>query len=695
MATKLAGQLKEKRNSFLKVFVLLITGLGTLVAILSPLTSRPVVFQVQPGSVASQDYQAPRTITYNSKFLTDQKIETITSTITPLYLPIDPAITRHQIDKLRKALDFISLTRSDPYSDLSQKIDDISKIADMLLSREIATKLITLDEPTWQDIQRESISVLEQVMKASIRETQISENQVRIPSLISYTINEENSLIIKSLTAPFVVANSLFSESSTNLAIEEAIKNVEPVEKSYAIGEIIVRRGQIIDPVAFEALTQLGLISPKDQGKEFASATLFVVVISLLTGTYFFKRKNIEETLRKVIILSITFLIFLFAAKFLIPNRTILPYIFPLAGFTFAISALFDFEISALLSLILAAVIAFGTQNLQSLMLFYLIPAYFGALILGTGRRVSIFFLAGTVTGIVGIIVILSLRLFEGTTDLIGLITLSLASLINGMASASLGLLLHFIIAQILGITTAIQLLDLARPDHPLLQKILTNSPGSYQHSLQVSNLAEQAAKYIGADQLLTRVGAIYHDAGKSTNPSFFIENQVTGELNSHDDLDPYLSAATVIQHVSDGIELAKKYRLPSRIIDFIREHHGTLTTRYFYVKAVEDNNNDIGSIDEQLFRYPGPKPQSKETAILMLADGVEARARAEKPQNREELMRIAQKVIDFCQKEGQLEDTELTMRDLNKIVISFTDTLINTYHPRIKYPELSSQPKV
>ena len=235
-----------------------------------------------------------------------------------------------------------------------------------------------------------------------------------------------------------------------------------------------------------------------------------------------------------------------------------------------------------------------------------------------------------------------------------------LASIFNGMASASIGLLFQFVISQILGITAAIQLLELARPDHPLLRLILKNSPGSYQHSLQVSNLAEQAAKDIGADQLLTRVGAIYHDAGKATNPSFFIENQITGQINSHDDLDPYVSASTVIQHVSDGVELAKKHRIPQRIIDFMVEHHGTLMTRYFYVKAVEMNDNQIENVNEAGFRYPGPIPQSKETALLMLADGCEARARAEKPQSKEELRSIVVKVIDFCLKEGQLEDTAI-----------------------------------
>jgi hypothetical protein len=204
--------------------------------------------------------------------------------------------------------------------------------------------------------------------------------------------------------------------------------------------------------------------------------------------------------------------------------------------------------------------------------------------------------------------------------------------------------------------------------------------------------MAEQAAKEIGADQLLTRVGVLYHDAGKAANPSFFIENQIAGDINSHDDLDPYLSAATIIQHVPDGVELAKKYRLPERIIDFVKEHHGTLMTKYFYVKAIEMNNNESSSVDVNEFRYPGPIPQSKETALLMLADGVEARARADKPVNREELEKIIHGVIDFCLKEGQLEDTDLTMKDLNIIVNSFSNTLINTYHPRIKYPELKTQ---
>lgn len=689
MTTSLSGKFQQKKSGITKLLILFLTGASVLGALLLPIASRPTNFQVQLGSVSTQDYQAPRNISFVSDVLTEQKIESIKNSISNVYLPVDPAIARHQIDRLRKSLDFIDLVRTDSLTEKTQKIEDLSRMDDLQLSKETSNLVLDLPDVDWQLIQRESISVLEQVMRASIRDTQVFESQTRIPSLISYTFSEENASIIQELTTPFIVPNSLFSKELTEKAVQDAIQLVESVDRNFAIGEIIVRRGQIIDAAAFEALTKMNLISPKSQGEEIVAATIFTITLSLLVGIYFNKRRSSNDSLKQLLILAITFLLFLFFAKFLIPNRTILPYLFPVAGFSFVVGALFGIETSIVLTIVLSGFISYGTSDFFSLAIYYILPAIVGTLILGQGRRISIFFAAGGLTGLFGAALIFSLRLLDGTTDWIGLVTLALASFFNGMASASIGLLLQFAISQILGITTAIQLLELARPDHPLLQYILKNSPGSYQHSLQVSNLAEQAAKDIGADQLLTRVGSIYHDAGKATNPSFFIENQITGQINSHDDLDPYVSAATVIQHVSDGVELAKKFRIPQRIIDFMLEHHGTLMTRYFYVKAVEMNDNQIENVNEAGFRYPGPIPQSKETALLMLADGCEARARAEKPQSKEELRSIVLKVIDFCLKEGQLEDTELTMKDLNVIQESFTNTLLNTYHPRIKYPEI------
>jgi hypothetical protein len=273
-------------------------------------------------------------------------------------------------------------------------------------------------------------------------------------------------------------------------------------------------------------------------------------------------------------------------------------------------------------------------------------------------------------------------------------LTLIGAAAFNGAASASLALLLQYLFAQQLGLVTPLQLLEVSRPDHPLLQFFLRSAPGTYQHSLQVSNLAEQAAEAIGADQLLVRVGALYHDCGKAMNPQFFIENQLPDAINTHDNMDPLDAARTVILHVTDGLALARKHRLPSRIQDFISEHHGTLATRYQYNRAVEAAGGDPSKVDLNLFRYPGPSPQSRETAILMLADGTEARARAERPVDEAGLRALIHRVVDHCQQDGQLDATRLTLRDLHLITESFTSTLRGTYHSRIQYPKYDSLSK-
>jgi hypothetical protein len=240
-----------------------------------------------------------------------------------------------------------------------------------------------------------------------------------------------------------------------------------------------------------------------------------------------------------------------------------------------------------------------------------------------------------------------------------------------------------------LGLTTTIQLQELSRPDHPLLQFILRNAPGTYQHSLQIANLAEQAAEKIGANALLTRVGSLYHDAGKARQPIYFIENQVPGTVNPHNDLSPLESSQVIIRHVPDGLALAEKHRLPQRIRDFIAEHHGDLITQYQYGRAIEAANGDASKINKEEFRYPGPKPQSLETALVMMADGCEARTRAERPATREELQALVKDVIDQRLAAGQLDFTDLTMKDLATIQDSFVSTLRGIYHPRIKYPKI------
>jgi putative nucleotidyltransferase with HDIG domain len=283
--------------------------------------------------------------------------------------------------------------------------------------------------------------------------------------------------------------------------------------------------------------------------------------------------------------------------------------------------------------------------------------------------------------------VLIAFRLPFSQPDWLGMVQFLSVAAFAGLSAASLTLLLQYLFAQLLGLTTPLQLLEISRPDSTLLQFFLRNAPGTYQHSLQVANLAEQAAEKIGADPLLTRVGALFHDIGKALNPNFFIENQLPGSVNTHEDSDPYKVAATIIRHVTDGIQLAKKHRLPRRLHDFILEHHGTLITQYQYNQALEAAGGDATKVDIEKFRYPGPSPASRESALLMLADATEARARAERPSDDDEIRKLVTSVIQTVQKHNQLDDTLLTLRDLNQITESFVTTLRGTYHPRIQYP--------
>jgi putative nucleotidyltransferase with HDIG domain len=361
-------------------------------------------------------------------------------------------------------------------------------------------------------------------------------------------------------------------------------------------------------------------------------------------------------------------------------------------AFSLTVAMLFSPELALVSALPLSVLVAYDLPNALELTLFAILSSFFGVIALRRAQRVGSFFSAAGAIALSGIVILVLYRLPEPNTDWLGLLTLCGAAVFNGIASAGVSVLLQFFFAQLLGMTTALQLIELTRPDHALLQFLLRNAPGTYQHSLQVANLAEQAAEQIGADALLTRVGALYHDVGKAANPFFFIENQPPGDLNPHDDLDPALSAATIINHVKDGVELARKFRLPRRIRDFIEEHHGTMFTRYQYVRAVEASGGDDKQVDPNKFRYPGPRPRSRETALVMLADGCEARMRAERPKDEGELLNLIKSVMEKQVKLGELDETNLTLRDLDLIVASFVATLRGVFHPRIEYPQLEAR---
>ena len=644
------------------------------------------------GEVASQEILAPYSITYESKVLTERARTQAAAAVPAVFLPADPSISRRQYETLNNILYYITAIRKDSYSDQEQKLADLAAISAIQLSSTVSTQLLEIDDQTWQEVETEARRVLEQVMRDTIRSDNLTQIRSNLPAVLDFTLRQEESQMVIALVSPLITPTSLFSEEETNQMREQARAGIEPISRQIIAGEVIVRRGQIIRDEDYETLTIFGLVKPVNQTNRFITSGVLTGIIAVLAALYFVRRQDRPFfSTKALLVIAATFIIFLVLGRFLVMNRTILPYIYPVAAFAITLAILYDLEIGIVMGVFLAVLMVFDNPREAELGVFYVLPTIVGMLVIGRARRISAFLGAGLLTGLASMLVVVAFRLGDSATDLVGLASLTASALINGLTSGSLALLLQYLISQILDMPTALELLDISRPDHPLLQYILRNAPGSYQHSLLVSNLAEQAAEAIGADRMLVRVGALFHDAGKASNPQFFIENQVKEKLDSHDELDPVVASATIIQHVHDGVTLAKKYRLPSRVIDFIREHHGTMLTLYQYSQAVAAAD-DPASINKDLFTYPGPKPQSKETAILMLSDGTEARSRAETPRNDEEIRALIRKTIAMYKDEGQLDDTDLTLKDLHTIEDSFFKTLQRSYHPRIQYPNLRTR---
>ncbi len=683
----------SSRIRILQGGLLAFTVILSFAALVLPLALRPAALPLKAGDVAPRDLLAPRDIEYVSEVLTEEARQAAERAVAPVYAPADPSIAREQIARLRTTLQYISVVRADAYATPEQKLADLASLRDITLSRETAERILSLSASRWDTIQQEALSVLERVMRNSIRPEDVEAIRRDIPSLVSLALSEENAQLVAELVRAFVVPNSLYSPELTEAARQAARDAIEPVVQSYKAGESVVRTGEVITEADLEALQRLGLIQNEPQVGDYLGAAALVLVLTLFVWLYFNRRPQpFLEDPRSLILASLTFIVFLATARLVIPNRTVIPYLYPLPAFGLLLTALFGVETGVVLSLPVCMLAAYGLPNALDLTPYYLLSTLSGVLTLGRARRVWTFVRAGMAVAGVGAAMLLAYRLPFTPTDWVGSATLFGAAVFNGVASASLTLLLQYFLAQLLGLATALQLLEISRPDFPLLRFFLRNAPGTYQHSLQVANLAEQAAERIGADALLTRVGALYHDVGKAMNPAFFIENQAHGSINPHHDLSPPSSASTILQHVLDGVQLARKHHLPRRIEDFIREHHGTLLARYQYAQALEAAGGDPSRVDISRYRYPGPRPRSRETAILMLADGVEALTRAEPPEDEDELRMLVRRVIDERLKQGQLTDSQLTLSDLHQIQEAFVSVLRGTYHPRLRYPSTEEE---
>lgn len=683
-----ARTLVSTRIRILQISLIVAVSLISFAALITPIALRPTTQALDVGDVSQTTQQAPRDIEYVSDIRTEEARQAAESAVQSVYSAPDSTIAREQIERLRTALQYITSVRTNFELTPAEKKSNLVALSDVRLKLETIDYVIEISDVRWEVVQAESLRVLEQVMRRAIYEDKVESTQAGVSSFVSLTLNEQQSILVSELVSAFIVPNSFFSEELTTASRQAARTAVEPIVRTYKAGETIVPAGEVITPADMEAFQQLGMIRPGQRWEDMLGAAAIIILSAVFVPLYFFRRKRsaIVNDPRSMLVIAIIFIVFLVGAR-LFTNRTLAPYGYPLQAAGLLITTLFGLEAGLVIAIPLCLLASYGLPNTLDLAPYYLLSSLIGLLVLGPVRRFWGFVRAGIAVSLSGFVVLLAYRLPFFAPDWLGIVQLVGVVAFAGFAAASITLLLQYLFAQSLGITTAFQLLDISRPDFPLLQFLLRNAPGTYQHSLQVANLAEQAAEKIGADPLLTRVGAQFHDIGKALNPTFFIENQVPGNVNTHHDIAPEESAATIIRHVTDGVQLARKYRLPGRLQDFILEHHGTLITRYQYTQAMDAAGGDASKVDIENFRYPGPRPNSRETALLMLADATEARARAERPDTDDDLRALVRNVIDTVQKYSQLDDTLLTLRDLNLITESFVTTLRGTYHPRIQYP--------
>src|SRR6185503_7212591 len=480
----------------------------------------------------------------------------------------------------------------------------------------------------------------------------------------------------------YLDANVVQDPVSTAVAQQAARGAVAPVQVQVVANEVVVREGSVVGALEVEKLRALGLVNTGLDLPAAVGLIVWALLVAWVLGL-FAERFATEawKDDRRLSLMALALFAMTVTTRALVPGHTLLVYFVPFAAVAMTLTVLVSGR-AALATQIAGAMHAGIMSGQVELVAYVLVPALLGMAAV-RGATTAREFAAGALFVTIGNVgVLASFTLIGSGSDPLGAAQLLLAGVLSGGGAGLLAFAAMAMLGHLFRITTVFELRELADPNHPLLRQLLLRTPGTYHHSLLVANLAERAAEVIGADPLVARVGAYYHDIGKMRNPTGFIENQ-TG-TNPHDELDPMVSAGIVAAHVRDGLALAERYHLPPMIREMIPAHHGTSVVKYFYQLAQQRGQNP----DESAFHYPGPRPRTKEAGIVMLADGTEASVRSLAEKKPETIRAMVERIVDDRLAEGQLDECDLTLRDITRIKDAFCELLLGVYHERIPYPE-------
>lgn len=672
---KTLQQEKVKRSILITVFTVLL-----FVILVGAIAPEKIIVSV--GDIVDEDIRATKDIVDTQ--LTEELKEEAKSGVEPRYR-VDTSVQVNIKDDIKKFFETIKeLNSEDNELNLEAKKNALLDQNYVKLSEDDYSTILNQDNQTNILLENNIYETINQVMNAGIKEEEIEYEKNNINKTFN---NFENLPDEVKTTGANIVNNTIRPNKSLDIEttqekIEEAVGQIDDVVIKE--GQIIVERSQRIDKETYELIKKTGLIKENNgiDYKVIIGSILLIISIEIIVVgyLYIFDRKIFDNT-KLLVIVSIIVISVILISQLL---STISGYLIPISIATMLISIMVNPKFAILVNVILSVILGITTSSEVSVVVVSLLGGIGGAFAsVNTQQRYNIIVTGFIVSGI-NVLTILGFGFVENL-EIHEFIRRLMYGFTNGIFSSIVAIGSLPLWESIFGVLTPLKLLELSNPNQPLLKRLLLEAPGTYHHSVLVGNLSESAAEVVGANTLLTRVGAYYHDVGKLKRPYFFKENQM-GE-NPHDKMNANLSTLVIISHAKDGLELAKDYGIPEEVIDIIIQHHGTTLVAYFYHKALNDAE-DEEQIEEDRFRYEGPKPQTKEAAIIMLADSAEAAVRSMSAPNKGKIEVMVRNIINAKLNDEQLDECPLSLRDLNNIGTAFTNVLMGIYHQRIEYPQ-------
>lgn len=572
----------------------------------------------------------------------------------------------------------------------SKLSSNVSEKITSTISDEIFTTLIEADSKDFNVMEDVITTEVAKTMENKIRDENLNAAKIRARDDIELSaISSYYKNVSKALVSYAIVPNEIYNEEQTDEHRKDAAQAVVPVK--ILQGQVIVQEGQIVDRETYRQLNMLHLLDQKMPVKQYAGFAIFIIALAAILFFYT-KKQTVSKAkkLQKMLIFSSVYIISLFMLMIILflenQNVSNIAFLFPAAFAPMILKILLN-EKYAFLSVIYIAVtslFAFQNDSTSGVTIFILLSGITSIVVLRDYSRRSAIMLSGFMVGLINMGYVFILLLINNSTILqISTLMAIGYAFLGGFGAFILGVGVIPLFETMFGLLTTSRLVELANPNHPLLKKILMKAPGTYHHSMMVANLAEACADKIGANSLLVRVGCFYHDIGKTLRPPYFVENQLQG-INPHDRLTPEQSRDIILAHTKDGAEILKENHMPQPIIDIALQHHGTTLLKYFYYKAKE-TNPDIKEAD---YRYSGPKPQTKEIAIINISDSVEAAVRSSTEPTMAKITEIIDGIIKDRFLDGQFTECDITIKEIKIIRDTLIATLNGIYHQRIQYPD-------